>query len=283
MKNESQESQLLKKTIADTIYQQIGGHRFTAMTGAKDFISLQDDETSFYGLSFKLPARLAKDGIDYIKILLDTSSDTYQMNFGRLNYKAKTLDKAIVGLKKFDNIYFDELLTVFKDVTNLEVMIPSIVLTSFKNNKAQKTQDFLQKSHSWTPQELLEESVVTNNINHYCKAISLGANIMAINNNASLLHLAVMYANVPPAVWMDENTCSPDVLDMMLETTSVGQLIDLENKHGQTALALAEVINSEKAINYLKSYLNSNANIKSLDKQKEDQVEEHGNDFSPSI
>lgn len=43
-----------RKAIAETILSQLGGRRFIAFTGAKEFVAIES------GLMFRLPARLAK-------------------------------------------------------------------------------------------------------------------------------------------------------------------------------------------------------------------------------
>ena len=65
------------KIVAKTILQQLGGSRFTAMTGAKSLMAHAD------GLSFRLPSRFARDGINYVKITL-TPADTYDVEFGKV-------------------------------------------------------------------------------------------------------------------------------------------------------------------------------------------------------
>jgi len=96
-----------KLQIAKTILEQLGGNKFVAMTGAKNFISLGN------GLSFKLPgAGFTKNGINYVKIIL-TPSDTYNIEFGRTRGTTyKVIDTA-------NDIYFDVLQEVFTRETGL--------------------------------------------------------------------------------------------------------------------------------------------------------------------
>lgn len=61
--------------IAYTILDQLGGNKFVAMTGAKNLMS----DTN--ALCFRLPSHFAKDGINYIKISLE-STDTYCIEAG---------------------------------------------------------------------------------------------------------------------------------------------------------------------------------------------------------
>ena len=60
--------------IANTILAQIGGRRFIAMTGAKSFTA------GDRALTFRLPSRFAKNGINCVRINL-TPADDYTMTF----------------------------------------------------------------------------------------------------------------------------------------------------------------------------------------------------------
>jgi len=98
----------MSNEIANTIYAQLGGNRFSAMTGAKNLMS------DGAALSFKLP-RGAKDGINYVKIALD-ASDTYTVTFSKIGrapaFKAETV--ATVEM-----VYADSLRTLFTARTGL--------------------------------------------------------------------------------------------------------------------------------------------------------------------
>lgn len=96
--------------IAQTILNQLGGSRFIAMTGAKNLLAIKD------GLQFHLPARLAKDGINCVRILLEPT-DTYKVEFGRIanvqrvpTYKVKTTTEMV---------YADKLAATFSQATGL--------------------------------------------------------------------------------------------------------------------------------------------------------------------
>lgn len=65
--------------VVQTIYRQIGGGKFKVMTGAKDFVS-HNEECG--GLSFKLP-RFTGVKINYVKIVLN-GNDLYDVTFGRI-------------------------------------------------------------------------------------------------------------------------------------------------------------------------------------------------------
>jgi hypothetical protein len=95
--------------VAQAILAQLGGRKFTVMTGARGLLA---DRNS---LSFKLP-RFAGVKINYVKITLD-ASDTYTVEFGR-----------VFGLKyatisKYSDIYADGLRSLFTRETGLETSL----------------------------------------------------------------------------------------------------------------------------------------------------------------
>lgn len=97
--------------IANAILQQLGGGRFVTMTGARDVFAIDA------GLQFKMPARFAKDGINFVKIEL-AESDTYTMTFGKV-YTSK-------GMPEYKEIcveplvYADSLQATFTSCTGLD-------------------------------------------------------------------------------------------------------------------------------------------------------------------
>lgn len=92
---------------ATEIYRQLGGHKFAVMTGAKNFLG---DENSFM---FSLPARLAANGINKVKITLEPS-DTYTVAFYLIRGTSfKTI--ATVG-----GVYNDNLRAIFTAHTGLD-------------------------------------------------------------------------------------------------------------------------------------------------------------------
>ena len=94
-------------TIAQIIFQQLGGNRFKAITGAHSFVAIDK------GLQFKLPGKnFAKDGINHITITLDPM-DTYDVKFYRLRGDNQTLISA------HEMIYCDGLVDLFEDKTGL--------------------------------------------------------------------------------------------------------------------------------------------------------------------
>ena len=94
------------KTIALEILRQLGGNRFVAMTGAKNFILGQD------ALRFDLPAGVTKEGINVVVITL-TPADEYRVAFFRKHGFSVKLISAANG------VYCDNLCDVFTDHTGI--------------------------------------------------------------------------------------------------------------------------------------------------------------------
>lgn len=95
-----------KLAVAKTILEQLGGGRFMAMCGVKNFVGSED------GLSFSLPKKY--NGINKVQIKL-TPADLYEVTF--YFFSAKTLECKVV--KKVDDVYCDMLQEVFTDATGL--------------------------------------------------------------------------------------------------------------------------------------------------------------------
>ena len=99
------------QTKANIILKQLGGTRFVAMTGAKDFSIIEN------GLQFKLPNRFAKDGINCVRVVL-TSKDLYNVEYGivknNMTYEVVNTDI---------DLYNDQLQNSFRTNTGLEVAL----------------------------------------------------------------------------------------------------------------------------------------------------------------
>jgi len=97
---------LLFEWRAEEVLKQLGGNRFIAMTGAKNFVK-NDKERS---ITFKIPK--AKSGITHVKITL-TSMDVYNVEFISVRgMKMKTV-------KQVKGIYNDQLQKIFTQYTGL--------------------------------------------------------------------------------------------------------------------------------------------------------------------
>lgn len=99
-------------TVANTILEQLGGRRFIAMTGAKDFLGDKDL------LAFRLP-RGARGGINKVRITL-TPADLYDVQFYKMGSKSFTL------LAQADNVDAAQLRQVFTRHTGLETSLGTL-------------------------------------------------------------------------------------------------------------------------------------------------------------
>jgi len=94
-------------SVAETILAQLGGRKFTTMTGAKHFIG---DGNS---LTLRLPSRFAKNGINVVKITL-TPADEYDIVFSKLWGTKLTFVSECKG------VYCDQLQEIFTEHTGLD-------------------------------------------------------------------------------------------------------------------------------------------------------------------
>ena len=103
-------------SVADTIYQQLGGNKFAVMTGAKYFA---------YGdnsLTFIIPRN--KSRANTVKITL-RGDDTYDMAFRqitlpKLSHKTWTFSKGKdIVIREFNCVYFDQLQELCTEVTGM--------------------------------------------------------------------------------------------------------------------------------------------------------------------
>lgn len=111
--------------IAQTIQKQLGGGRFIVMTGAKNLAAHGPEKGTRGALSFTLPSRFAKDGINYVKVTL-TGRDTYDIEFIKIGPRPSLKqmmagkEQTLTTVKKLEDIYADQLPTVFSRVTGLD-------------------------------------------------------------------------------------------------------------------------------------------------------------------
>lgn len=97
--------------IAKTILQQIGGRRFSAMTGSKNFIDL--------GNSLLMNLSRNKTQANRLEIILDEGTDTYIMRFYKHSVSKQTFEITTKEIRKIDMVYCDMLEETFTLVTGL--------------------------------------------------------------------------------------------------------------------------------------------------------------------
>jgi hypothetical protein len=96
--------------VANTIYGQLGGARFIAMTGARDFLPGE------YSLAFNLPTSKFNNTVRCVSIMLD-ANDTYTMRF----LGTKGFD--LIELHRVSDVYCDKLQATFTQYTNLYISL----------------------------------------------------------------------------------------------------------------------------------------------------------------
>ena len=101
------------QTIAQTILQQLGGNKFVAMTGAKNFGYESNMDNGNVSLSFKFPN---KSGANVCRITLN-SLDLYDMQFIRIR-KKQGIDQ-FKTTAEHNGIYADQLQSIFTKETGL--------------------------------------------------------------------------------------------------------------------------------------------------------------------
>lgn len=89
-------------SIAQTILEQLGGNRFIAMTGARNFVSIP------YGLRFRLPCRK----VNVVEITL-TPMDEYNMRFWLVR------GENVKEVRSYGGIDCDQLEELFTEATGL--------------------------------------------------------------------------------------------------------------------------------------------------------------------
>ena len=96
----------MKNAIAQTILNQLGGNRFIAMTGAKNFVG------SDSALMFSLSSRDTKNKSNKVRITL-TNMDDYTVEFFNIR------GVKVKEVSKHEGVYFDVLQEVFTRQTGL--------------------------------------------------------------------------------------------------------------------------------------------------------------------
>ncbi len=97
--------------IAKTILEQIGGRRFAAMTGSKDFIDM--------GNGLRMSLARNKTSANRLDIIYDGGADLYNMRFYRRTFSKKDIRVQDEGHRNAQGIYCDMLEEMFTMVTGL--------------------------------------------------------------------------------------------------------------------------------------------------------------------
>lgn len=97
--------------IAKTILEQIGGRRFVAMTGSRDFIDM--------GNGLRMSLARNKTSANRLDIIYDAEADLYNMRFYRKTFSKKTFESRTRDVARHEGIYCDMLEKMFTMVTGL--------------------------------------------------------------------------------------------------------------------------------------------------------------------
>ena len=110
---ERKDKRLIKESFSgDLVLRQLGGNRFIAMTGAKNFVQSKADRY----LAFKLPSNFAYEGINYVKVQLN-SLDLYDVTFSKIR------GTSIKEISRAEGIYGDMLAQIFRKHTKLNTRL----------------------------------------------------------------------------------------------------------------------------------------------------------------
>jgi hypothetical protein len=99
-------------TVANTILAQLGGNRFIAMTGCKNFGGMTN------GLSFHIPR--ATNKAKFCTVTLDAGTDTYAVKFQK---QIGGKFGEVVTVSEHAMIYADRLASLFSEQTGLAVSL----------------------------------------------------------------------------------------------------------------------------------------------------------------
>ena len=92
-------------SVAKTILNQLGGHKFRVMTGSKNFLDHGD------ALSMRLGRNSSNS--NYLKVSLN-SMDLYDVHFSKLTRKFE--EKSV---KEYNDVYADSLVEIFESHTGM--------------------------------------------------------------------------------------------------------------------------------------------------------------------
>jgi len=107
-KTRTEQAKVIGHPVGATILEQLGGKRFIAMTGAKNFGA---DGTT---LAFRIPK--AKHSINHVRVTL-TPMDDYTMVFSRIRAGKETI------VEEVSSAYCDTLQKIFTEITRLDTRV----------------------------------------------------------------------------------------------------------------------------------------------------------------
>jgi AraC-like DNA-binding protein len=99
--------------VANEIIRQLGGRKFTVMTGASDYMAIDD------GLTFRIPGTITKNRINRVRVILDPS-DTYTVSFWNYRKQKNIHTPSMKKIAEHTGIYDDMLQKIFTAETGLD-------------------------------------------------------------------------------------------------------------------------------------------------------------------
>lgn len=97
--------------IAQTILNQLGGKRFSVMTGAKDHVAIEN------GVRFKIGRNATS--CNTVSVEYDAGRDLYNMTFEKVSLSRKTWEVTRKKIKIFEGVFADQLQELFTDTTGM--------------------------------------------------------------------------------------------------------------------------------------------------------------------
>ena len=110
--------------IANEIYAQLGGVRFSLVTGARP-ISISETKDGDLELTFKIGRNGSK--ANRMRVTYEIGPDLYKVEFYRLSKSSKTFVPVIVPVASRDGVFCDQLAADFREVTGLVTTLPRFV------------------------------------------------------------------------------------------------------------------------------------------------------------
>lgn len=104
------------KNILLNLYQQLGGHKFIVMTGSK-FLGYSEDEHGNLDQLIKLSRN--NSSANRLHVTYNEGKDLYSMRFTKLSVSKKDFSCKEKKVYQADDVYFDELQSIFTEVTGL--------------------------------------------------------------------------------------------------------------------------------------------------------------------
>ena len=102
--------------VANEIIRQLGGTKFRVMTGARDFMAIEN------GLAFKLSETMTKNKASRVRIVLDPT-DTYTVSFWRYRRQKSPGKSPMTIISEHELVYFDGLEQLFTAETGLDTYL----------------------------------------------------------------------------------------------------------------------------------------------------------------